>query len=189
MSCLREELKFLKLHPTQIFEVGDKVWIRNPKTKGVHHTLDRLWQGPCEVTDIKSHDRYVTQTPTMEPQVLDGVRLKKYIGNHDGTAIPVHYKCCVEGMVEDDRYVLEGISKHKYVGSGSKRHPMWLVKYKGFDEEEWQPMSSFMNNINSDWVAYNKFHKINCNIYCIGFWGPLWGEQMASICSLNCARE
>ena len=36
---------------TQVYEVGDKVWVRNSKVRTRSNKLDPLWCGPCEVLE------------------------------------------------------------------------------------------------------------------------------------------
>ena len=38
------------------------------------------------------------------------------------------------------------------------------MKYKGYPGREWQTASSFMHDINEDWLAYNAKHRIDGGI-------------------------
>ena len=63
-------------------------------------------------------------------------------------------------MVESDRYIVERILDHKPKGRGSKRGTKRLVKYKGYEEPEWQDARAFLHKINEDWSSYSKHHEL-----------------------------
>ena len=97
------------------------------------------------------------------------MRLKLYIPPHtepgDGEhAAPLHYYTDQEFLVETDKYVVEKVLDHKPKRATSRGKKKWLVKYKGYPDPEWQPASSFMHDINEDWLAYNAKHRIDVGI-------------------------
>ena len=63
-----------------------------------------------------------------------------------------------------DTYVLNKVLDHKPKRATSKQAKQWLVKYKGYPEPEWQPASSFLHDINDDWLAYNGKHGISVDL-------------------------
>ena len=121
--------------------------------------VDRIWTGPAEVLERVGTGRYRVYTHKGE-QILESVRLKPYYPPISGNQPPLHFYTDAEEMVESDRYIVERILDHKPKGRGSNRGTKWLVKYKGYEEPEWQDARAFLHDINEDWLSYNKRHKL-----------------------------
>ena len=97
------------------------------------------------------------------------MRIKPYIPPHteqgeDTQTPPLHYYTDQDFLIETDTYVLEKVLDHKPKRATSKQPKQWLVKYKGYPEPEWQPASSFLHDINDDWLAYNAKHGISVHL-------------------------
>ena len=97
------------------------------------------------------------------------MRIKTYLHPHteqgEGTQTrPLHYYTDQGFLIETDTYVLEKALDHKPKRATSKQPKQWLVKYKGYPEPEWQPASSFLHDINDDWLAYNTKHGISVDL-------------------------
>ena len=158
----RQTQKFLQKHPLQVFSPGDRVWVRIHKDlKNNSNTakLDRIWTGPAEVLERVGTGRYRVYTHKGE-QILESVRLKPYQAPISGNQPPLHFYTDAEEMVESDRYIVEEILDHKPKGRGKNRGTKWFVKYQGYEEPEWQDARAFLHDINEDWMAYNKRHKL-----------------------------
>ena len=85
-------------------------------------------------------------------------QMKPYKLRLDGTALPFHwYSPEPDKPSSDDRYVVEKILKHR-VNNGKWE---WLVKWKGFDETQWQPIESFCPEVQSDWLDYLTRNRLN----------------------------
>ena len=76
----------------------------------------------------------------------------------------LHYYTHQEFLVETDKYVVEKVLDHKPKRATSRAEKKWLVKEEGYPDPEWQPASSFMHDINEDWLAYNAKHRIDADI-------------------------
>ena len=50
------------------------------------------------------------------------------------------------------------------MGKGENRRIEWEVKYRGYPDSEWQPASSFMNNVTDVWLQYNNKHNIDVSV-------------------------
>ena len=160
----REYRKFLKAHPPQFFRPGDKVWVRNRvDSPPVYPKLDRLWQGPAEVLARLSESTYRVNYNGLE-QVLPVDRLKSYVPYRDGTRAPLHYFSEREGLVESEDYIVDRVLKHETRGSGANRKLWWYVKYRGYPQPEWQPATSFLHDIQEEWLKYNKRHRLDLKL-------------------------
>ena len=150
----RQTRDFLKKHPLQVFNPGDRVWAHIHKDlKNCPNTskVDRIWTGPAEVLE-RVTGRYRVYTHKGQ-QILESVRLKPYYPPISGNQPPLHFHTDAEEMVESDRYIVERIPDHKPKGKGSNRGTKWLVKYKGYEEPGWQDARAFLHDINEDWLS------------------------------------
>ena len=122
--------------------------------------LDHLWQGPADVLQRLSESTYRVKYNGLE-QVLPVDRLKPYVPYRDGAEAPLHYLSEREGLVEMEDYIVDRVLKHEMRGSGTNRKLWWGVKYRGYPEPEWQPATSFLHDIQEEWLKYNKRHRLD----------------------------
>ena len=99
--------------------------------------LERLWKGPAEVLKRVGTGHYRVSTDRGE-EVIPTIRMKPFLGRLNGTKVPLHYYREREEMVDSEKYILEQVLKHR-VRKGTHE---WLVKYRGYPEPEWQPVTS-----------------------------------------------
>ena len=156
-----------KAHPTHVYEKGERVWYKGHQ-KDTNSKLQRVWTGPGEILARQGRNQYTVATERGEV-VLDSMRIKPYIPPHteqgeDTQTPPLHYYTDQDFLIETDTYVLEKVLHHKPKRATSKQPKQWLVKYKGYPEPEWQPASSFLHDINDDWLAYNAKHGISVDL-------------------------
>ena len=156
-----------KAHPTHVYEKGERVWYKGHK-KDKNSKLQRVWTGPGEILARQGRNQYTVATERGEV-VLGSMRIKPYIPPHteqgeDTQTPPLHYYTDQDFLIETDTYVLEKVLDHKPKRATSKQPKQWLVKYKGYPEPEWQPASSFLRDINNDWLAYNAKHGISVDL-------------------------
>ena len=73
----KHEKGFRKTHPEKLWEVGDRVQVRNlPKSEDRHFDkLARIWSGPYEILEIMGGGRYRVAT-AQGPHILGMGRLK-----------------------------------------------------------------------------------------------------------------
>ena len=159
-----EYQNFLTAHPPQMFRPGDRVWVRNRvESPPVYPKLDRLWQGPAEVLQHLSWSTYRVNYNGLK-QVLPVDRLKPDVPYRDGAKAPLHYFSEREGLVETEHYIVDTVLKHGMRGSGTNRKLRWRVKYRGYPEPEWQPATSFLHDIQEEWLRYNKRHRLDLKL-------------------------
>ena len=156
-----------KAHPTHVYEKGERVWYKGHQ-KDTNSKLQRVWTGPGEILARQGRNQYTVATERGEV-VLDSMRIKPYIPPHteqgeDTQTPPLHYYTDQDFLIETDTYVLEKVLDHKPKRATSKQPKQWLVKYKGYPQPEWQPASSFLHDINDDWLAYNAKHGISVDL-------------------------
>ena len=144
--------EYRRLHPITVYRPGEKVLIRVDKEHQDKHLekLERLWKGPAEVLKRVGTGRYLVSTDRAE-EVIPTIRMKPFLERLRGTKVPLHYYTEREEMVDSEKYILEKVLKHR-VRKGKHE---WLVKYRGYPEPEWQPVTSFLHDINSYWLAFN----------------------------------
>ena len=160
----REYQKILKAHSPQVFWPGDRVWVRNRvELPPVYPKFDRLWQGPPEVLQCLSESTYRVNYNGLE-SVLPVDRLKPYVPYRDGAKAPLQFFSERKGLVETVGYVVDRILKHEMRGSGANCKLWWRVKYRGYPEPEWQPATSFLHDIQEDWLKYNKRHRLDLKL-------------------------
>ena len=129
----------------------------------VYPRLDRLWQGPAEVLAQLYESTYRVNYNGLE-QVLPVDRPKPYVLYKDGTREPMLFSSEREGLVETEDYVVYTLLKHETRGSGANRK-LWLyVEYCGYAQPEWQPATSFLHDIQQEWLKYNKRHRVDLKL-------------------------
>jgi Chromo (CHRromatin Organisation MOdifier) domain len=103
---------------------------------------------------------YKVKTPK-GPEILHADSFKLYRPNLNGTSIPFHYyqPSAVPGELADE-YVVEKILAHKIEHGKMK----WLVKWRGYAKPDWQPLESFISGVRTDWMQYNKRHKVEVSL-------------------------
>ena len=159
----KHEKEFRKAHPEKLWEVGDRVWVRDlPKGEDRHFDkLARIWSGPYEVLEIMGGSRYRVAT-AQGPQILglgclklalpllSGVKLK--CGHHMLRPSPKHH----------DTWLVEDVVDSKEVPStrGTGKIQKWLVKWKGHQEWTWETRDQFVHQVCDPWRAYNAKHGI-----------------------------
>ena len=112
--------------------------------------LERLWKDPAEVLNALGTGRYFVSTDRGE-EIIPTLSMKPFLERLNGTKVPLHYYTEREGMVDSEKYILEKVLRHR---ERSGKHG-WFIKSRGYRESEWQPVTSFSNDINSDWLAFN----------------------------------
>ena len=75
----------------QVYEVGDKVWVRNSKVRTRSHKLDLLWFGPCEVLERYANTGRYRIVLLQGPDDVHFEDMKPYLHTIKGTAIPFLY--------------------------------------------------------------------------------------------------
>ena len=89
----RQKREFCKKHPLQVFNPGDRVWVRIHKDlKNCPNTskVDESWTGPAEVLERVGTGRYRVYTHKGE-QILEIVMLKPYYPPISGNQPPLHF--------------------------------------------------------------------------------------------------
>ena len=152
--------KYMQTHQQVQYEPGDKVWVQILPRDTVDRRTQKLrplWHGPCEILGHVVAGKYRVQTHHgIEELHMD--QMKPYRLRIDGTALPFHwYSPDPEKPSSDDRYVVERIIRHRVVNGRWE----WLVKWKGFDDPQWQPIESFCPEVQSDWLDYLKRNRLN----------------------------
>jgi hypothetical protein len=141
----------------QLFEPGDKVWVKRRPTTGTK--LDPLWTGPCEVMTVIGHGRYTVNLPEGAEDVHTS-SLKPYLLQMSGAAItwryfqPRKYQEAAEGAV------VEAILGHRT----RKRQQQWRVKWKDSDEITWEPAQSFVGDVQQEWMEYNNKNNVKVEL-------------------------
>ena len=137
--------EFLKAHPPQRFEPGDRVWLKVVRPPG-ENKLDRARVGPAEVLERLSVGGFRVAGP-YGPQDVESYRLKPYNPPHTHKQPPLHFYSDKETLVDDDKFIVEKFLKHqKFANKGKDKHRRphilkWYVKYKGYDKPEWHDAS------------------------------------------------
>ena len=133
----RHEKEFPKTHPEKLWEVGDRVWVRNlPKSEDRHfHKLARIWSGPYEILEIMGGGRYRVAT-AQRPQILGIGRLKLALPLLSGVKLKCDHHTLRPSPEHDDSWVVEDVVDFKEVPStrGNGKVQKWLVKWKGHQE-------------------------------------------------------
>ena len=80
--------------------------------------------------------------------------LKPYYYKPDGDPLPYFYFAGKQPLPHDESFTVESILQHRVRRDGQHQ---WLVKWKNFPDSEntWEPASSFLNDVQSDWRLYN----------------------------------
>ena len=143
--------EYRHLHPIPVYRPDEEVLIRVDKE---HHykyldKLERLWKVPGKVLKRVGTGRYLVSTDQGE-EIIPTIRMKPFLERLNGTTVPLHYSTEREEMVDSEKYIREKGLKHRE----RKGKHEWLVKYRGYPEPEWQPVTSFLHDINSDWLAF-----------------------------------
>ena len=124
--------------------------------------MEPLWTGPCEIMErIGNTGRYRVETPH-GPEDLHMDSFKTYLAPATGKAIPCWYYKPAERLPERDTDVIEKILKHRMKNG---RHE-WLVRWEGHDAKNntWEPASSFVGQVQQDWVNWNKEKRIQVDL-------------------------
>ena len=151
---------FLQQHPPHVYQNGECVWYQNHKKNSNKNKLHRLWKGPAEVVGRVGTNQYLVATNKGE-MILDAMRIQPYIPSSLNEQTPLHYYTDQEFLIETDTYIVEHIRDHRRFGKGKNRRIEWEFKYRGLPDYEWQPTSSFMNNVTDVWLQYNDQHNID----------------------------
>ena len=92
--------------------------------------------------------------------------LKPYLPDISGEAIPCYYYKILVVTERSDTYVVEKILKHRTNKAG---HQEWLVKWRGYRKATWEPVQSFIEDFQIDWLEYNRKENVTVdfrNIPC-----------------------
>lgn len=114
--------------------------------------------GPCKVLGRRGDTgRYTIELATGEVD-LHMERLKPYLSNLEGKALPFWYYRAATKVPEEDGYVVEKFIEHR-IQNG--RHE-WRVRWKGYGpvSDTWEPMESFVGTIHKEWLKWNKENKV-----------------------------
>ena len=87
---------------------------------------------------------------------------KPYLAPPGSQGIPcLHFQPRAK-LPESDDYIVDKILDHK-VENGQH---FWRVRWKGYGPEEdtWEPISSFLGNIQKDWAKFNRDNKISLSL-------------------------
>ena len=97
-------------------------------------------------------------TPTAQEEVhCDS--LKPYLLPLEGASLPLHYFRKPEETVDHEKtWIVEKILGHRKNAKTGKLE--WKVKWKDSDNVTWENISSFIGDIQLDWLRYNKEKKI-----------------------------
>jgi len=149
----KERERFMKEHSMQVYEPGDRVWIKvESKDK---NKLEPLWMGPCEILRHVRSGRYTVKTAYGdEDHHVD--RMKPYKPGLHGKNVPFLYSK-PPTIPEDDHWVVEKILSHKKVGNRLS----WLVKWKGYEKPTWETADKFVGYTQDDWKEYNLKNKLS----------------------------
>ncbi|POM75203.1 Reverse transcriptase, partial [Phytophthora palmivora] len=118
------------------FEKGDAVWLYIPKVQpGLSRKLAHLWHGPFRIEDVRDDIRVKLKVEDSGYRVNPWVHICRL---KQRAIFPRRPK--VEVEVEDD----DDLTWHYYltiVGSQTMRTTKYLVKWKGYADPEWIPVS------------------------------------------------
>ena len=151
---------YQKSHSEIKFSPGDKVWVKvrpeDAKISGGKKNLklQPLWMGPCEISDYLGSGRYRVRTPNGEEDLhMDCFKINR--PNIDGTATPfLYFRPDNSAVVSSDSYVVEKIVGHKI--NRKTGEIKWQVIWKGYPGLYLEPASSFVSEIQEDWLKYNR---------------------------------
>jgi ribosomal protein L21E len=109
---------------------GTRVRINDPTLKS---KLDPVYDGDFEVVRKNRGNAYV---------------LKNRVGDQLPFNVPIHHLKVIPpssstDSEDDAHYVVEKILKHRLTPSGAHEY---LVKWKGYSDQSWEPQSSFDSN-------------------------------------------
>ena len=154
---------FLQRRPPHVYQDGGPLWYQNHKTNSNKNRSHGLSKGPGEVLGSVGTNQYLVATDKGE-MMLDAMRIQSYIPSSVNEQTPLHYYTDQEFLIETDTYILDHIRDHRRVGKGKNRRIEWEVKYRGFPDYEWQPASSFINNVTDVWLQVNNKHNIDVSV-------------------------
>ena len=66
--------------------------------------------------------------------------------------------------METEDYIVDRALKHDAWGSGANCKLWWYVKYRDYPQPEWQPATSFLHDIQEEWLKYNKRHELELKL-------------------------
>ena len=159
----KHEKEFRKTHPEKLWEVGDRVWVRNlPKSEDRHFDkLACIWSGPYEILGIMGGGRYRVAT-AQGPQILGIGRLKLALPLLSRVKLNCDHHTLRPSPEHDDSWVVEDVVDFKEVPStlGNGKVQKWLVKWKGHQEWTWETRDQFLHHVCDPWRAYNAKHGI-----------------------------
>ena len=121
--------------------------------------LQPLWYGPCEILEHIMAGKYRVRTPLGE-ELLHYDSFKPYLVSLDGTSIPFLYYRPPTTTTRADSYTVDKISRHR-LRNGKLE---WLVHWRGFAKPTWEPVTSFVGDVQNDWLKYCKEHKLPVNL-------------------------
>jgi len=142
-------------HREITYRPGDKVWLKVLPQD--HSKLSRLWTGPHEVLRHVAFGKYEVAS-TRGPEIVHMDSLKPYCPPLKGECLrfsvsrpdPIPTR-------DEDTWIVERILRHR-IHRGKLQ---WLVKWQDSETEIWAPVFSFISGTQTDWVAYNKKHKLD----------------------------
>ena len=154
--------EFRRPHPPHVYVFGGNVWYRDYKTKKGTDKLHQVAEGPGEVLQCLGTNTYLIAAERGK-MALDTMCLKPYMAPKEGTP-PLQYYTDQDLLMESDKYVIEDIVSHTTVGRGRCKHIEWEVKYRRYQEIEFQPASAFLHDMNDLQTQYNKNQKIDLHL-------------------------
>ena len=159
----RESQRFLRQHPSHVYQDAERVWYENHKKNSNKNRLHRPWKGPREIFGRVGTNQYLVATDK-EAMILDTMQILPYMPSSLTEKAALHYYTDEEFLVETDTYIVEHIRDHRKTGRGKNQHLEWELKYRGYPEYEWHPASCLMNNVTEIWLKYNNKHNVEVNI-------------------------
>ena len=115
--------------------------------------------GPCEIMRRLTHGKYEVRTPKGYEK-LHADSFKPFCEPLNGPSIPVHYYKPPALPSSEETWVVEKKLKHRM----RKGVLQWLVKWKGFAKQTWEPAASFIGDFQTDWIEYNKKNNLPVRI-------------------------
>ena len=166
--CIPNEVHHMRQYLTAEFEVAAQ---KNSIAYTDHNPMTRPDRNNCwllgKITVLQrvGSGRYKIHTKKGE-NVFHTMDLKPCLESLDNGRNSVHWYTDVTGVVETPSYQVEKILKHRsWTDRKTKKKNLeWYVKYRGYDEPEWQPASAFMHDVSDQWAEYNKSEGIDIGL-------------------------